>query len=231
MPGYASKAGLLGVGPVNDLFVADTTQRFPLGDVVEAYDAYFGWGRFIYGKAAAAQVVGELVYWDNAFVMTSLPSTAGQGFPFAVCRQKVAQDGYAWYQIEGNCPVWTANSVATGVATAVAATGKAGTLANGKQLLGVRVHQASTFTLTKVCETQNGTKIIKVNNVDGLFVGLTLSGTGVGAGTIASIDPSGLVITSSANSTATGVGITLTGTYTGYLLCGINNPVAQGQVA
>lgn len=230
MPGYAQKAGLLGYGPVNDLLVADTTQRFPLGDEVTAYDSYFGWGRFIYGKAAAAQIVGEIVYWDNTYTMTSMPSTANLGYPVAVCRQKVPINGYAWYQIEGNCPVAASASVASGVAVGLGTAGKAGTNSAGKQLLGVRVHQASTFTLTKTAQTQNGSPIIKVNSVDGLFVGLTLSGTGIAAGTITAIDPDGLTITNSANCTATGT-VTMTGTYTGYLLCGINSPLTQGAIS
>jgi hypothetical protein len=68
-----------------------------------------------------------------------------------------------------------------------------------------------------------------VQSVDGLFVGLTLSGTGVGAGTISSIDPSGRFITSTANSTATS-SVTLTGTYTNYCLANFVAPFAQGNI-
>ena len=230
MPGYASVSGQLGFGPVADMFTPDTTQRFTLGQVIDAIDPYFGWGRFIYLKTAAATVNGTLVYWDNSYVATAMPSTANLGYPVAVSRQAFsAADQYGWFQLEGNCPIKCSASVATGVAAGLGTAGVLGTNSAGKQVLGLRVHQASTFTITKAARTTNGSPFIEVSNVDGLFVGLTLSGTGVGAGTISSIDPSGNRVTNSANSTATGA-ITLTGTYTGYLLCGINNPFTQGAI-
>lgn len=231
MPGYTPLAGEVGHGPVNDLVTVSTTQLFPLGMMVDAFDEYFGWGRFIYLKSAAAQVVGTQVYWDNAFTATALPNTANQGFPFAVARQPMtAADQFGWYQVEGNCPLKVTASVATGVAIGITGAGTAGANSASKQLLGVRVHQASTFALTKAgSRTQNGSKVIKVPSVSGLFIGLALSGTGVAAGTIASIDAGANEITSTANSTATGT-ITLTATYTGFVLAGINNPFAQGAI-
>lgn len=230
MSGYVPLAGEVGHGPVSDIFAVDTTQRFPLGMAVDAFDEYFGWGRFIYLKAAATQVPGTVVYWDEAFLATGVPNTANLGIPVAVARQNMSANYYGWYQIEGNCPLKVTASVATGVAIGITGVGTAGTNAAGKQLLGVRVHQASTYAITKAAaRTLNGSKVIKVPSVSGLFVGLALSGTGVAAGTIASIDAGANEITSTANSTATGT-ITLTATYTGFVLAGINAPFAQGAI-
>ena len=229
MSGFAPVSPAAGITPVADLFVPDTTQRWPLGMVIDAVDTYFGWGRFIYLKAVAAQVPGNLVTIDETFTATAVASTANTGWPLAVCRQNVGTAAFCWYQIEGMAPIKTANSIATGTAVGLGTAGIAGTLANGKQILGMHVLQASTFTITKAnSTTTNGTAIIQVPNVDGLWVGLTLSGTGVGAGTISSIDPSGRFITNSANSTATG-SVTVTGTYTNFLLCRFQNPHVQGQ--
>jgi hypothetical protein len=108
--------------------------------------------------------------------------------------------------------------------------GNLGANSAGKQVLNAMVQQASTFTITKAnTQTQSGSPVLVVSGVEGLFVGLTLSGTGIGAGTIASIDPSGRFITSTANSTATG-SVTLTGTYTGYLLVTVNGAFTQGAI-
>lgn len=235
--GYAPVHPVAGIQPINELFTPDTSggaladgKRFPAGMVVDAHDPYFGYGRFIYLKAGAAHNPGRLVMVsDQTFVTADLPNTAILGLPFAVARQVMAQNSWGWYQLEGVTPIQTVNSVAQGVAVGIAAAGQAGTLAAGKQLLGTRVLQASTFTLTKTGTTLNGSKRITVSNVDGLFVGLTPSGTGVGAGTIESIDPSQMAFNNSAVSTATGT-VTVTFTYTGFLLVHISCPHGQGAI-
>jgi hypothetical protein len=231
MPGPAPLYPVVGNTPIGDFFIPDTTQRWTLGEMMDAVDPYFGGGTYVYGKAASAVAPGRLMYPSETWTFTDLPSTAGQGYPFAVAKTNMAINTFGWFQVYGVCPVQAAQSVATGVAAAVSATGQAGTLANGKQLLNFRVLQASTFTLTKTGITLSGSPIIQVSNVDGLFYGLTPSGTGVGAGTINAIDASGRQFTNSANSTATGGGITITFTYTNYILAFIQNPFAQGQVA
>ena len=160
-----------------------------------------------------------------------LANTANLGYPVVVARQPCPSSATAqwgWFQFEGVCPIQTANSVAAGVACGFT-TGTGATLANGKQLLGVKVLKASTFTLTKSGGTLNGSPNLKVSNVDGLFKGLATSGTGVASGTIASLDPSGTVVVNSGNSTATAQ-VTVTFTYTGFLLVHLNNPHGQGQV-
>lgn len=230
MSGYASIYPVAGMPATSDLMTPDTTQRFPLGMVCEAVDPYFGYGKFIYAKAVAAQVPGNLVTLDETFTATASAPTANSGFPIAVCRQNVPINGYCWYMTEGMGPVKTANSIATGAAIGLGTAGLAGTNSAGKQVLGMQCLQASAFTIIKAnASTQNGSPTIQVPNAEGLFIGLALSGTGVGAGTIASIDPSGRAVTSTANSTATGV-ITLTGTYTGFLLARWNSPHVQGAI-
>jgi hypothetical protein len=70
--------------------------------------------------------------------------------------------------------------------------------------------------------------VVQVTSIDGLFVGLTISGTGV-TGTITAISTNGRDVTLSANATATGT-ITATFTYTGFGLVHISNPFAQGAI-
>jgi hypothetical protein len=199
--------------------------------VNDAIDPYFGYGRFVYLKAVAAQVPGTMVSWDNTFIATALPSTAALGRNVAFAAQNFAINTFGWYQLEGLAPLTTSAAVTAGAAVYIGTAGNlTGTLAAGKNILGVNVTQIGTFTITKAnAALQSGSPVIGVQSVDGLFVGLTLSGTGVGAGTISSIDPSGRFITSTANSTATS-SVTLTGTYTNYCLANFVAPFAQGNI-
>lgn len=228
MPGYAPLEGTIGIQPLNDIFTPDTTQRWTLGEFATGIDAYFGYGEFIYGKAAAAMNPGRLVFPSEVYLMTDLANTANLGMPFAVARAAFPINTFGWFQIGGVTPMQTANSVATGVAVGVAAAGQAGTNSAGKQLLNTRVLQASAFTLTKNASTVNGIPQVAVSNVDGLFIGLTISGTGV-SGTILAINPNGREITLSANATATGQ-LTATFTYTNFLLTYIQRPFSQGAI-
>lgn len=235
MPGYAPIHPIVGVQPFNELLVADTTQRNQLDMVCDAVDPYFGYGRFIYLKSGAAMNPGRLVMIsDETFVTADLANTANLGHPFAVARTVYdAASEFGWFQFEGVCPVQTAASVAAGAAVGIGAAGQAGTNSAGKQLLSTRVLRASTFTLTKtgVLAPFGNTKQIGVPNVDGLFYGLAVSGTGVAASTtITGLDPSGRFITVNNAITAPLTTITVTFTYTGFLLVHINSPFGQGAI-
>jgi hypothetical protein len=222
--------GLLGAQAMGDIFVPDTTQRFALGQCVEAIDTdFFGWGQFIYGKASAAIALpGRLQFMDYQWNAADIPNTANTGYPVYVAKAQMAINTFGWFQVAGFAPIQTANSVAIGTATGVAAAGQLGTLAAGKQLLNARVVQPSTFAPTKTIQTQNGSPIIKVSNNFGLFVGLTISGTGV-SGTVIAVNPNGNEVTLSANASATGT-VTGTFTWTGFLGVQFNSAHVQGAI-
>src|SRR5215831_8051344 len=185
MPGYAPVHPIAGVQPFNELLVPDTVQRNQLGLVCDAVDPYFGYARFIYLKSGAAMNPGRLVVInDQTFVTADVPNTANLGAPFFVARSVYsAASQFGWFQSEGVCPVQAAASVAAGVAVGIGGAGQAGTNGAGKQLLGARVLQPSTFTLTKVGNLQafpgGPLNQIAVPNIDGLFYGLAVSGTGI----------------------------------------------------
>lgn len=236
---FAAISPTLGTQSFNDWFTPDTVQREPLGTTVTAVDNYWGTGKFVYIKSNAAILKGSLVAWDEAYLGTLLPSTAGQGFPFGVAMNAIPSGSYGWIQTEGFVVYKTNATVAADTAVAVAAAGIAGTLANGKQLLNTRNRIAATGTKTFTATTTLGSaRVVVPAGYDGAFLGMALSGTGIPASTVvAGLDPDGRTIyTGSAigtigdkNSTATG-SITLTGTYTGYGAAIINNPFAQGQI-
>jgi hypothetical protein len=89
----------------------ETTQKHPLGTIVNATDpVYFG-GEFIYLKGVASTVVGSLVTYDPYLATTTLaPDTGGNG-PVAVAMSINVADKYGWYQIGGAAAVKAPNAM------------------------------------------------------------------------------------------------------------------------
>jgi hypothetical protein len=235
---FAPLFPITGQQPFNDWFTPDTTQRMVLGNRVLAVDPFWGFGEFLYVLSADAILKGSLVMWDENHSAALLPSTTLQGFPFGVAMAPMANGVYGWLQIAGTTVYKTNATVAADVSVAVAAAGIAGTLATGKQLVGVRNRRSATATKTVTAGTQTGNGILTTTGYDGFFLGMALSGTGIPASTVvAALSSDGRTIyTGSAigtlgdkNSTATG-SITLTGTYTGYGAGVLNHPFAQGAI-
>lgn len=230
MPGYAPLEGTLGLPPAGDIFVPDTTQRWQLGQIFTGIDPFFGFGEFVYGKAAQASGVGRVLYFsDNVYTATDAPNTALLGRALVVPVANMAINTFGWFCVRGQRP-WLANAAtAVGTSFGLTAAGTVGTLAAGKQILNAQITQTGTFAPTKAnCTSVNGSPVLGVPNVDGLFVGLTVTGTGI-SGTISAVDPSGNKVTLSANATATG-SITATFTWTNFLLVMSNGAIAQGAI-
>lgn len=236
---FASISPTIGTQPFNDWFVPDTVQRHPLGETVTAVDPFWGTGKFVYIKSGAAILKGSLVMWDEAYNGALLPNTANQGFPFGVAMAPIPSGSFGWAQTEGRAVYATNATVAADAAIGIGAAGIAGTNTAGKQLLNVRNRIAATATVTVSVLTTNGTNVLLAQKgYDGFFLGLALTGTGIGASAVvAGLDPDGKRIytgtaigtLSGANQTASGQ-VTLTGTYTGFGSGIINNPVAQGAI-
>lgn len=236
---FSAIEGFAGTQPFNDWFMPDTVQRHVLGTRVKAVDPFWGAGTFMYVKSSDALLKGSLVMWDEAYLGVLLPSTTLQGFPFGVAMAPMASGVFGWIQLEGRCVWKTSATVAADAAVAIAAAGVVGASAAGKQLVNARNRISATGTKTFTAQTFNGSNKIYVSGgYDGAFLGMALTGTGVGASAVvAALDPDGKTIyagtaigtASGANNTATGL-ITLTGTYTGYGSGMINNPFAQGAI-
>lgn len=208
---------------------------------VEAYD--FGGAEFLYARANGAIPVGSLVTILPVFDTTQVAyrwnavvavSTANTGAPLAVYVGNTALTAgqYAFFAISGVVPVTASATAAAGAPIGLGTAGNVtGTLAAGKQINNAVAVAPPTGTIVKANATgTTGDNKIFVGNTQGLFVGATLSGTGVGAGTITFIDPSGTFVLNSAVNTATVSG-NLTATFTGFVIAYINRPFAQGQIA
>lgn len=223
---FAPVTPICGTQPFNDWFAPDTTQRHPIGVVVDAVDPFWGFGEFLYVKSNDTILKGSVCMWDEVGQAALLPSTVTQGFPFGVAMAPMASGTYGWLQISGRAVYKTNATVAADGVLAIAAAGILGATATGKQVLGIRNRISATGTKTQTGQTtaNSGTLFIPAG-YDGWFLGMTITGTGINASTtvIAGLDPDGKrVYVGSAigtfgdrNSTATGL-VTLTGTYTGY---------------
>jgi hypothetical protein len=235
---YAALSGPAGNQPFNDWFTPDTTQRFALGTKSDAVDPYWGWGEFVYGKANGAIAARLLCVFDETFQAVGMPNAANQGFPACVAMSKMATLTFGWFMVAGLTPIVATATVAADASIGLTGVGTVGAFAAGKQIVNVRNRLAQTATKTFAnTQTTNNSGALVTNGYDGLFLGAALSGTGVPASTVvAGLSPDGRTVlmgsaigTFDKVATATG-SITLTGTWTGYTVCQIAYPFAQGQI-
>lgn len=235
---YAALSGPAGNQPFNDWFTPDTTQRFALGTKADAVDPYWGWGEFVYAKASGAITPRLLCVLDETYLAVGMPNAANQGFPACVAMGSMATLTFGWFMVAGLTPIKAGATVAADASVGLTGVGQLGAFAAGKQLVNARnrISQTGTKTFTN-SQTTNGSTALVTNGYDGLFLGAALSGTGIPASTIvAGLLPDGrTVLMGSAvgtfDKTATATGsITATGTWTGFTICTIAYPFAQGQI-
>ena len=232
---YRSTSNVFLSQPIAEHFDPDLVQRFDLGTVVTGVDPYWGSGTFVYGKAGAAiTAIGRLSMPDQAMLFGDVPNTVGTGFPVFINIYPMAIGEFGWFQAAGNMIMQAASAVAADAVFGVAAAGQAGAIANGKQILGARCRLPVTTTVAKTnCIVAPGGRLkdIVVPGIEGWFHGVTLSGTGIPASsTVTAINPSRHVVTMSGDATAAGQNVTVTATYTGFIVAFCNNPHVQGQV-
>jgi len=227
-----------GATPFNDWFVPDTTRRHPLGMEVEAYDPWWGYGKFRYVESDGAILKGSLVCVGTAptYLATLTPSTANLGQPVYVAMAPMADGTFGWVQSKGNAIYILSATAAANAAVGIhtAAGSMTGTIVAGKGIIGVHHYKAPAATLTWTATTKNGSNVLFFpDGYDGLFLGMTITGTGINGSTtvVAALDPDGktaylgsaIATASGRNSTATGT-VTITGTYTGYGMGYLSEP-------
>jgi hypothetical protein len=210
------------------------------GQIVQANDTVFGGGEFIFARASGAirryGLVTLLPVWDAAgrvFTINAaeVANTAnlGQAVGVNASGSALTAGQYAWFQVAGTGPISATASVAAGVTFGITAAGQVGANTAGKQILGAMSVAPSTQTVVKTGVSASGDTIIYVNNTDGWFPGVALSGTNVGAGVITFIDPLGKFVINSVASTGA-VNGNVTGTFTGHIVATYNRPFAQGAI-
>jgi hypothetical protein len=160
---YAIINPISGLLPINQfdsgVTFANASSALPtpplyLGMVVTAQDPTFGMGEFILLAGVASTAIGSLVTYNTVSYTTTLcPVTANLGQPVAVAMSaNIVATTWGWYQISGVAVVAksTGLGLATNVAVAINSTGKVGTVASGKQILGVRTANSTVSATTSV---------------------------------------------------------------------------------
>jgi hypothetical protein len=97
MSSFKVVSQLIGVQPISE---TSTTQNHPLGTVVQAVDATYGAGEFIYLEGVASTAVGSAVLYSEDDFSTSLLAANDIGQVAFAMSANVA-DQYGWYQIKG----------------------------------------------------------------------------------------------------------------------------------
>lgn len=98
---YTITNHLVGVQAIAD---TSTTQRHPLGMIVQAYDPTYGSGEFIYLLGVASTVVGDAVNYslDDGATIRLVANSIG---PVGVAMSANVASQYGWYQISGKAVV------------------------------------------------------------------------------------------------------------------------------
>ncbi len=213
-----------------------------LGTTIAAYDSFFGAAEFVFVKFATASTAvpfGSVVIWDDAHLVAKTAAAASvvSGQPLGVLASRFPSDAaaatsplFGWVCIRGRIPATFSATATTGALYLGTAGNFTPTAANGKQVLGAITLLAASNAISKVCQTQNGGTELVVPNKSGLYPGVTVSGTGIAAGTVTTLDSgSNNKVVLSAAMTATG-SVTVTFTDTGFGQVRLMYPSAQGQV-
>lgn len=219
----------------------ETTQFWPFGFRIRGYDNLLGYGEFLYLQGVASTVVGNLVNYDPFTGLTTRNVPAAfNAVPFAVAMAPTVANLFGWYQVSGTMTVLNNATAAAGSAFQVGTGTISSTSTVSQQILGgARILTANGSTFTKVCTTRNGSTELIVPNLDAVFVGCPISGTGIAGGaTVAagynnspngrnSSAGSASTLIMSAAATADGT-VTVTFTRTNYSLLSGNNIFGQG---
>lgn len=225
------------------LMETDTVQNFPFGYKVKAFDPIQGYGEFIYLQGVASTIAGSAVTYNQLTGVTTLDAaTANDGSPIAFAVAPTVAALFGWYQVGG--VVLASNNATAAAGNAFRkATGQIGSAAvAGTQILGgAKILVANGTTFTKTGTTRNGSTEVFFSNLDGVFVGCPISGTGIPGGTTVaagynnspnarnSSAGSATSLIMSAAATADGT-VTVTFTRTNFSLMGGWDYFGQGQI-
>lgn len=192
------------------------------GQVVQGYDNIWGNAEFILAYGVASLQIGDAVM-IGANLATTRTVAATRGVVGISMAANTDSTALSWFAVGGIVP-GRALAAAANVAMFTSAT--AGSLTNTvvatQQVTGAISLTALAATVTtKSVSTTSGSNLIKVADMDGLYVGMGITGTGIPGGTtITGLGLGGLMlgvasppagfIQVSANATATG---NVTGTF------------------
>jgi hypothetical protein len=227
---YTFQVPIIGLPPISYATGPDNTQKAALGLVVPASDPYWGGAEFLYMQAAAAIPLGSVAVGNAASGTTSALKTGYSGRALAVAPFDFAANQYGWFQVSGQVPIRCTTALAAGNSFGLTGTGTVGINSAGVQVLSATVVAPSTTAVIKTnVITKAGSTRLVVPNLDGWFPGIALTGAGIGGGAVINAINADGSVTASLPSTADG-SVTVTGTYSGYIIGQINRPFLQGAI-
>ena len=219
----------------------DTVQNQTLGDMVKAFDPIHGVGEFIYLQGVAACLAGSLVTynWSATAALNYQavldPATANNSLPKAFAMAPCVAANFGWFQIAG--AAFAVNNATAAVGNAFAkAGGQVGSAAvAGTQVLGAQIAVANGSTFTAVVTTRSGSTFATINKLDGIYVGLPISGAGIPGGATITAGQLGepfnrnniIILSAAATADAT---VTATFTRTNFSIVMCERPTGQGQI-
>lgn len=213
------------------------------GQHLIATDPIYGEAEFVLAFGVASLAIGDAVVIGNLYATTR--TVAGSRGRIGVSMSANTDPAaLSWFCVRGLVPV-RANA-ATAANTPLNLTAGPGALDDavvaGDGVVGATAATATTATVTtKTVSTVNGSAIVTVADLAGLYVGMGIAGTGIpGATTISAIGmggnmlgtagPQAYTIQMSANATATG---SVTGTFAHlvtFMTAMLSYPTAAGAV-
>lgn len=190
------------------------------GQIIRATSPIFGESMFMSAYGVAGLQIGDAVGFLNnyATVRTVAATRAVIGISMAANTDPTA---LSWFCIQGQVPTRALVGGLLPLYASATAGSLTATVTAGQAAVGAFSLTALAATVTtKVCNTTSGSNLIQVPDINGLYVGMGVTGTGIPGGTtIANIGYGGLmlgwqgppanVVQLSANATATG-GATMT---------------------
>jgi hypothetical protein len=210
------------------------------GQRLIAQDDIYGPAEFVLAYGVASLAIGEAVRIGPNYAVTR--AAAGlRGMVGVAMAANTDTAALSWYCVRGQVPIRSLTAAANAPLfwSATAGAVDDGVVA-GDLIFGAFAQTAGGATVdTKVCATVNGSNLITVPDLDGLYVGMAVTGTGIPGGTtISAIGVGGLMlgvqgprareVQLSANATATG-GPTLTFAHIAtYCTARLVDPFASG---
>jgi hypothetical protein len=237
-------------------FLPEAIRRAKPGVIIPYADNYWGGGEVMLVKATGTIAAFETctlipvftaseAFQDGStgpsWVMsaTAVPVTANLGQPVGIALAPMTVGQYGWVAISA-AAMPAANSI-LGVVGTMFISGTAGrlftTATAGRQILNFRCLSAALTTVRPITGGVPGGFEIQLNNVDGIHVGGTCSGTGVGTNAlVTSVRPDNRTINVSVANTSTALAgnLTFTNNAAGaapfFPVCTFQRPFAQGQI-
>lgn len=170
-------------------FLGSTASSPPLmrpGTRMLAYDEIYGESEFI-----LAYGVASLARFDAVRIAASYATTravAGVRGAFGISMSaNTSTTALSWFCVRGMCPATVAAATAINLALHQTATPGAldDAIVAGDTLIGAFSATAQSATVdTKPIRQVNGSKFIQVPDFDGLYIGMPVTGTGVGASAV-----------------------------------------------